>query len=179
MTKNDKINAVAELKEKFSNSNVFYLTDSSTLTVAEINDLRRKCYEKGIEIRVVKNTLVKKALEQLDGDYEDLYQSLKGPTTLMFAEVGNLPAKLLEEYRKERKPKDDIDRPILKAAYIDSAVYTGDGELKTLTSIKSKEDLIAEVIALLQSPAKNVVSALQSSGNKLAGIIKTLSEREG
>ena len=173
MTRTEKSNQVAELKDKLSNSNFFYLTDSSTLTVEQINELRGKFYEKGIEMRVVKNTLAKKAMEQAseEGAFEGLYDSLKGPTAILFTDVANAPAKVIKEFR------GDKERPILKAAYIDSSIYIGDDQLKALASLKSKEELIGEIITLLQSPAKNVISGLKSSGSKLSGILKTLGER--
>ncbi len=176
MTKNGKAEIIAELAEKFGATSVFYLTDSSTLTVEAINNLRRECFSKGVQVKVAKNTLIKRALESATADggstYEGLYDVLKGPTTIIFSEVSNLPAKIIKEFRKSN------EKPVLKAAFIDNEVYIGDEQLEFLSSLKSKDELIADVLALLQSPAKNVVSALQSSGGKLAGILKTLSERE-
>ena len=174
MTKSEKVAVVDELKEKFENATSFYITDSSTLTVAKVNDLRGLCFEKGVEMRVVKNTLVRKALESFpeERNYADLYDSLKGPTALMFSETANAPAKLIEEFRK-----GDIERPVLKAAYIDTSVYVGDEQLKSLAALKSKEELVGDIIGLLQSPAKNVISALKSGGSTIAGILKTLEER--
>ena len=173
MTKSEKFAVVDELKVKFEENSNFYVTDSSTLTVAEVNDLRSICFEKGIEMRVVKNTLVKKALETFpeEKNYADLYDSLKGPTALMFCETANLPAKVIEDFRKTH------ERPVLKAAYIDTSVYVGDDQIKSLASLKSKEELVGEIVGLLQSPAKNVISALKSGGSTLAGILKTLEER--
>jgi len=173
MTRSEKEAVVEELKEKFDNSTSFYVTDSSTLTVAEVNVLRGQCFEKGVEMRVVKNSLVKKALEALpeDKNYAELYDTLKGPTALMFCETANAPAKLIEEFRKTN------ERPVLKAAYIDSSVYVGDDQLKSLAALKSKEELVGDIIGLLQSPAKNVISALKSGGSTIAGILKTLEER--
>lgn len=173
MTRAEKSTAIEELKEKFGNSTFFYLTDASTLTVEEVNNLRRLCYDKGVEMKVVKNTLAVKAMKDAPEDkgYAELYQALKGPTAIMFTEVANVPAKLIEEFRKSS------ERPILKAAYIDTAVYIGDDQLKALTQLKSKEDLIGEIIMLLQSPAKNVISALKSGGSTIAGLLKTLENR--
>jgi large subunit ribosomal protein L10 len=171
MTKEQKIAVVESLKEKFANSQFFYLADSSELTVAEINDLRALCYERGVSLTVVKNTLVRKAFEAIGEQYSELYPVLTGPTSVMFAEVGNIPAKVIQEFRSKK------EKPILKAAWIDSGIYIGDEQLTALVNLKSKEDLIGELIGLLQSPAKNVVGALQSGGGKLAGIVKTLSER--
>jgi len=173
MTRSEKEAVVEELKEKFDNSTSFYVTDSSTLTVAEVNNLRGQCFEKGVELRVVKNTLVKKALEALpeDKNYAELYDTLKGPTALMFCETANVPAKLIEAFRK------DHEKPVLKAAYIDASVYVGDDQVKSLAALKSKEELVGDIIGLLQSPAKNVISALKSGGSTIAGILKTLEER--
>lgn len=171
MTKEEKNQVLEELKEKFAQNNVFYLTDSSTLTVEVINKFRRKCFEKGIEFQVAKNTLIKKALEANTGNYSGLYDSLHGPTSIMFSSVGNLPAKVLKEFR------EDNEKPVLKAAYVDSAIFIGDDQIEILTKLKSKEELLGEVIGLLQSPARNLISALQSGGSKIAGIVKTLSEK--
>lgn len=172
MTKSEKANAIELLKDQLGNSPFFYLADSSTLTVAEINSFRRKCFEKNIEVKVVKNTLVQKALEALDNDsYSPLYKLLKGPTTLLISEKANDPAKVIKEFRKKKK------KPALKAAYIDTAVYIGDDQLETLESLKSKEDLIGDIVLLLQSPMKNVLGSLQSGSNKLTGLLKALEER--
>ncbi len=173
MTKAEKNATIEALKEKFSSTEFFYLTDSSTLTVEEINKFRGLCYEKGIEMRVIKNTLARKALESLPEEkgYEGLYESLKGPTAVLFTEVANSPAKVLKEFRKKS------EKPVLKAAYIDTAVYVGDDQIDALTKLKSKADLLGEVITLLQSPAKNVISALQSGGNTISGLLKALEER--
>lgn len=174
MTKAEKTAVIEELQEKLNNSSFFYLTDSSTLTVAQVNDLRRLCYEKGVEMRVVKNTLVRIALENLaeERSYEGLFDSLQGPTAIMFTDTANLPARLIKEFRKKH------DRPILKAAYIDSDVFVGDDQVATLASLKSREELVGEIIAILQSPAKNVISALQSGGGTIMNLLKTLEERE-
>lgn len=172
MTRSEKTNAIEELKLKFQESNNFYIADSSTLTVEQINALRRTCFEKDIEVKVVKNTLAIKAMEQVeDKEFSALFDSLKGPSTIFFAEVANAPAKVMKEFRK------DNEKPVLKAAYIDSDVFVGDDQIDVLAALKSKEELVGEIIVLLQSPAKNVVSALKSGGSKLAGIVKTLQER--
>lgn len=174
MTRAEKTNAIEVLKEKFANSEYFYVADSSALTAEQDSQLRRLCFERGVEVQVVKNTLAQIALKEVeqDGNYEKLYGVLKGPSTLFFTEVANAPAKVMKEFR------EDNDKPILKAAYIDSDVFLGDEQIAVLASLKSKEELIGDIIALLQSPAKNVVSALKSSSSKLAGIVKTLQERE-
>lgn len=173
MTKAEKTATIEALKEKFANTEFFYLTDSSTLTVEQVNKFRRLCFEKGIEMRVVKNTLVKKALEDAPADkkYEELNESLKGPTAILFTETANLPARVLKEFR------EDFEKPLLKAAYIDTSVYVGDDQIEPLTKLKSKEELIGEVILLLQSPIKNVLGSLQSGGTTLSGLLKALEER--
>lgn len=161
-------NLVAELKD----AGVFYLADTSELPVESINALRRACFKSDIQLKVVKNTLLKKAMEQIsDKDFGDLASVIAGPTSIMYSEAGNGPAKLIKNFRKKH-PK-----PLLKGAFIDECVYIGDDQIDFLTSIKSKEELLGDIIGLLQSPAKNVISGLQSGGNKLSGILKTLSEK--
>jgi large subunit ribosomal protein L10 len=172
MTKEEKSQYIEDLATKLSETGVFYLTDTAGLNVESVNALRERCFKSNIELRVVKNTLLKKAMEKIeDKNYEELYGVLAGPTAIMFSEVGNAPAKLIKDYRKKN------DKPLIKGAYIDSAIFTGDDNLEFLSSIKSKEELIGEIIGLLQSPAKNVISGLKSGGSKIAGILKTLSER--
>lgn len=174
MTKAQKTALIAELKQKFSESSFFYITDSSTLTVEQVNKLRALCYEKGVEMKVVKNTLAIKALEENaeEKNYTPLFDALKGPTAILFAETGNVPAKVIKEFREKN------ERPILKAAYIDSDIFMGDDQVEALASLKSKEDLIGDIILLLQSPVKNVLGSLQSGGNTIAGLVKALQERE-
>ncbi|RKD17524.1 50S ribosomal protein L10 [Pelobium manganitolerans] len=174
MRKEQKHEVVSALAERMKESGNFYITDTSSLTVAKINNIRRKCFENQIGIQVVKNTLIRKALEQLDGDVAPLFDVLKGSSSVMFSTNANAPAKLIKELRKAKEEK-----PVLKAAYVDSTVFIGDNQLDALVNLKSREELIGEIIGLLQSPAKNVISALSSGGNKLAGIVKTLQEREG
>lgn len=173
MTREDKAIVIDKLKDKFSSATFFYIADSSELNVEQINQFRGMCFDKGVEMTVVKNTLIKKALEaaSTDNNYEELYDSLKGPSSVMFADIANSPAKVIEEFRKS------FDKPVLKAAYIDSSIYLGDEALKELAALKSKEELIGDVILLLQSPIKNVLSSLQSGGSTLAGIVKTLQDR--
>jgi len=173
MTKAEKTQMIATLSEKFSNSDYFYLTDFISLTVEQITNFRRICFENDVEFKVAKNTLIKKALEQQDNveAYEELYDVLKGSTAIMFTETGNLPAKLISDFREKN------EKPILKAAYIDSAVFVGDDQLDVLKSIKSKEELIGDIIVLLQSPAKNVIGSLASGGNTLSGLLKALEDR--
>ena len=173
MTREDKNTAIAELKEELGNTPFFYLTDSSTLTVAKINKFRRLCFEKGISVKVAKNTLIQKALESEPESkgFAALYDSLKGPTTILISENPKAPAKLLEEFRKSE------ERPILKAAYIDASVFVGDDQIAVLTKMKSKDELIGEIITLLQSPAKRIASQITATGTRIAGIVKTLEER--
>jgi len=173
MKREDKVTAIEELKETFSNNQFFYLADSSAMTVEEINNLRRLCFEKGVKLKVVKNTLAKKALESFPEDkgYAGLYEALKGPTTLMYSEQASTPAKAISEFRK------DGERPILKAAYIDTDVFIGDENLKVLKALKSKEDLIGEVLLLLESPMKNLLGSLQSGGSTISGLLSSLESR--
>jgi large subunit ribosomal protein L10 len=172
MTRQEKEEIVKSLSEKLNENSIFYLADISDLNAESSTKLRRLAHKREISLNVVKNTLLRKALEEAEGSYEEFYEVLKGNTSIMFAEIGNAPAKLIKEFRK------NSSRPILKGAYIEEAIYIGDDKVEALTQIKSKEEVIADIIAILQSPAKNVVSALQSGGGTLAGIIKTLSERE-
>ena len=173
MNKVEKTAKIEQLKEKFSNSTFFYLTDSSALSVEQVNKLRRICFEKGVEMEVVKNTLVRKAFDASPEErkFGGLNDILKGPTAVMFTETANVPAKIIKEFRKT-SPK-----PVLKAAYIDTDVYIGDEQIDALASLKSKEELIGEIVTLLQSPAKNVISALKSGSSTLAGLVKALQER--
>ena len=174
MTPAQKNEAIEVLKGKFSQYSNFYVTNTESLTVEQVSKLRRLCFEKNVEMKVAKNTLIKKALESFnDGKYSGVYDSLHGVTALMFSESPKEPALILSSFRKDNK----LEKPVLKAALIDTDVFVGDNQLVELTKIKTKNELIGDIIALLQSPAKNVVSALQSGGGKLAGIIKTLSER--
>ena len=171
MNKEEKHDLVLALSEQMKEYGNFYITDTSNLTVAKINNIRRKCFESDITMQVAKNSLIKKAMEAAGGDFTQMYDVLKGSSSILFSKSATAPAKLIKQLRKQG------DKPILKAAYIDSAIFVGDNQIDTLMTLKSKEQLIGEIIGLLQSPAKNVVSALQSGGNKLAGIVKTLQER--
>lgn len=173
MTRAEKAAVIEELKEKFSKSPFFYITDASGLTVEQTNNLRKALYEKDIEMRVVKNTLVRKALEAAAAEmnYEPLYEHLKGPTAIMFTEVANAPARVIKEFRKQH------DKPVLKVAYVEQAIYAGDDMLEALAALKSKEELVGDIILLLQSPIRNVVGALQSGGQTISGILKALEER--
>ncbi len=171
MNKEEKHELVLALTERIKEYGNFYITDTANLTVAKVNDIRRKCFEVDITMQVAKNSLIKKAMEAAGGDFSPMYDVLKGSSSILFSKSSTAPAKLIKQLRKKG------EKPILKAAYIDAAIFIGDNQLDTLINLKSKEQLIGEIIGLLQSPAKNVVSALQSGGNKLAGIVKTLQER--
>lgn len=173
MTKDQKNEVIDVLKEKFSQYNNFYITNTEALSVAQVNKLRRICFSKQVEMKVAKNTLIRKALESLDSTrYADVYDSLHGVTALMFSENAKEPAMIISTFRRE----SNGERPVLKAAFIDGDVFAGDDQLKALITLKSKQDLIGEVIGLLQSPAKRVMSAL-NAGNKLAALVKALEER--
>ena len=172
MNREEKSQYIEDLSAKLAESGVFYLADTAELTVEKVNALRRKCFANDIELKVVKNTLLKKALERIeDKDFSELYGVLSGATSIMFAEAGNAPAKLIKDFRKKE------EKPILKAAYIEETVYVGDDNLDFLVAIKSREELIGDIIGLLQSPAKNVISGLKSGGGTIAGILKTLEAR--
>lgn len=170
MRKEDKVLAVENIVSQLKEYAHFYLVNVEAMSAEATSKLRRTCYQKEIKLLVVKNTLLHKALESLDADYSPLYGSLKGSTAIMFCNTGNVPAKLLKDIEKEGVPT-------LKAAYVEEGFYVGADQLDTLCAIKSKDEVIAEIISLLQSPAKNVVSALQSGGNTLHGVLKTLAER--
>jgi large subunit ribosomal protein L10 len=175
MTKQEKTAVVEELKEKFSNSSFFYIADSSAMTVEQINTLRRSFFEKGIEMKVVKNTLAIKAMESAseDKNYAAVFNSLKGPSALLFTDVANAPAKIIKDFRKANRS----EKPIVKAAYIDTAVYIGDDQLEALTQLKSKEDLLGDLLTLLNSPMSNLLSSLGSGGSNVMGLLKALEER--
>ena len=173
MTKEQKNEVIDVLKEKFNQYNNFYITNTEALTVAQVNKLRRVCFDKNVEVTVAKNTLIRKALEQIDAErYSGVYDSLNGVTALMFSENAKEPAMLISSFRKDT----NTEKPVLKAAYIDTAIFVGNDQLDTLKALKSKQELIGEIIGLLQSPAKNVISGL-NAGNKLAGLIKALEDR--
>ncbi|MBK9254579.1 MAG: 50S ribosomal protein L10 [Saprospiraceae bacterium] len=173
MTKTDKSTLIEELKEKFENASYFYVTDSSSLTVAKINQLRRICFEKGIEVKVVKNALAIKAMESqaAEKNYPAIFEAFKGQSTILFSDNGKLPATIIKEFRGK------AEKPLLKAAYIDTDVFFGDDQLDVLTKLKTRNELIGDVIFMLQSPAKNVIGSLKSGGTTIAGLLKTLEER--
>lgn len=171
MKKDEKTQFIEDLTQKLSASSNFYLTDIADMNVETSSRLRRNCFKKNVELKMVKNTLLRKAMENSGKDFSPLFDVLKGSTSIMFSEVANDPAKLIQEFRKSAQ------KPILKAAYVQESVYIGDDQLDSLVSIKSKEEMIGVIIGMLQSPAQNVISALQSGGQKLSGIVKTLSEK--
>lgn len=173
MNREEKNEVVLELQGQMQEYGNFYIADTSSLSVEQINGIRRKCFESDIVMKVAKNTLIRKAIEGLEGDSSEIFSALKGSSSLLFSKTANAPAKLIKDLRKSG------DKPVLKAAYISSSIYLGDDQLNSLVSLKSREELIGEIVGLLQSPAKNVLSALQSGGSKIAGIVKTLQEREG
>lgn len=171
MKKEQKSQIIEEIAQDLANYSHVYVTDISGFTVGTVNQLRRLCFKRDVKLKVVKNTLLKRAMDQAETDYSELYSVLNGATAIMFCNTGNVPAKMIKEFRAKNA------KPIVKAAFIEETAYIGDENLEALCNIKSREELIGDIIGLLQSPAKNVVSALQSGGGKLAGIVKTLSER--
>lgn len=172
MKREEKAAIIDKVSAELENYSHFYVTDTSGLNAEETSNLRRQCFKSGIKLIVVKNTLFKKALEARGDQYQELYDSLKGTSAIMFTETGNLPAKLIKDIRKKS------DKPILKAAFVEESIYIGDDQIEVLSTIKSKEELIADIIALLQSPVKNVMSQLQSGANILHGVLETLSKKE-
>lgn len=172
MTRKEKLEEIKNLEEVLAENKILYLSDISGIDAETSSKLRRLCHSKGIKLQVVKNTLLKKAFENAEQDYEPFYVTLKGNTSIMISEVGNAPAKLIKEFRKKS------EKPILKGAFIEESFYIGDDQLDVLANLKSKEELIGEIISLLQSPLKNVISGLQGSGpQKIAGIVKALEEK--
>ncbi len=172
MDKANKQRVIATLAERFRQANIFYLTDTSHLTVAQVNQLRRLCHKQGVQLTVAKNTLIRKALEAVGRPWGGLIDVLHGPTSIMFSEGPNQPAKVIKEFRKNH------DRPILKAAYVDESVFIGDHCLDQLIQLKSRQELVSEVIGLLQSPMRRLVAALCSGGHRLAGIVQALEEKK-
>lgn len=173
MTREEKSQVIEELTAQLASNTNIYLTDISGLNAGNTSDLRRACFKANVKLAVVKNTLLEKAMEASEKDFGELPSILKGNTSVMYSETGNAPAKVIKAFRKKS------DRPLLKGAFIEEAIYIGDEQLDALVDIKSREELIGDIVGLLQSPAKNVISALKSGGGKLAGILKTLSEKEG
>ena len=175
MTREDKVDVLADIKGKLDQYPFLYITDPTTMTVGLTNKFRRDCFEKGIEMKVVKNKLVMKLLKEVDAskNYADLFPAFKGQTAILFSSNQKAPAKLIEDFRKT----NSTELPAFKGAYIDSSVFLGEDQLETLKKLKSREELLGEVIGLLQSPAKNVIGALKSSGGKIAGLVKALEAR--
>jgi large subunit ribosomal protein L10 len=174
MRKEEKTKMIDVLTTQINEAGYFYLTDIEGLNAENTTHLRRLCYRRDVRLKGVKNTLLRKAMERSDKDLSELYPVLEGPTSIMFADGGNIPAKLIKEFRK----KHNQPKPLLKAAYVEETCYLGEDQLENLINVKSRLELIADVVALLQSPARNVMSALQSGGQKLVGILETLSEKE-
>ena len=173
MTREEKSQVIKDLTAQLADNTNIYLTDISGLNADATSRLRRACFKAGIQLAVVKNTLLAKAMESSEKDFGELPEILKGNTSLMLSETGNAPAKVIKDFRKKS------DKPLLKGAFIEEAIYVGDDQLDALVNIKSREELIGDIVGLLQSPAKNVISALKSGGSTIAGLVKTLSEREG
>ena len=171
MNKAEKIKVIDDLSSSLSESKNLYLTDISGLNASQTSDLRRACYKADIKLSVVKNTMLHRAIQASSKDFGDITSVLKGNTSIMFSESGNEPAKIIKQFRKKN------DKPILKAAFIEEAIYIGDNQLDILVAIKSREELIGEVVGLLKSPIQNLVSALNAGGKNLSGVLKTLSER--
>ncbi len=172
MRKEDKGKIIDSLAEQIQGSAHFYLADIGDLNAAVTAELRRKCFEQDIKLVVVKNTLLTKALEKINFEHTEILSVLNGNTSIMFSNTGNGPAKLIKDFAAKNK------KPVLKAAFVEQSVYVGAENLETLINIKSKEELVGDIIALLQTPARNVIGALQNGGHKLSGVVKTLSERE-
>ena len=172
MRREEKDVIIEDLANRLNDTKHFYLTDISALNAEQTSNLRRKCFEKEVGLLVVKNTLLRQAMEKSEGDFNDLYDVLKDSTSIMFSETGNTPAKLIKEFRKT------MEKPVLKAAFVEESIYIGDDQLDALSNIKSKNELLGDLAMLLQSPARNLVSALASGGSQLAGALKTLSEKE-
>lgn len=173
MTREEKSKVIEDLTAQLGDNTNIYLADISGLDAGTTSNLRRACFKAGVKLAVVKNTLLSKAMDASDKDFAELPEVLKGNTAIMLSETGNAPAKVIKAFRKKS------EKPLLKGAFIEEAIYVGDDQLDALVDIKSREELIGDIVGLLQSPAKNVISALKSGGGTLAGIIKTLSEKEG
>lgn len=174
MRKEEKTQMIDALTTQLNEADYFYLTDIEGLNAENTTQLRRLCFRRDVRLQVVKNTLLRKAMERSDKELAELYPVLEGPTSIMFADGGNVPAKLIQEFRKKNK----LPKPLLKAAYVEEACYIGEGQLENLINVKSRLELIGDVVGLLQSPMRNVMSALQGGGQKLVGILETLSEKD-
>ena len=172
MKKEDKKVVIETLTEQVNSYKHLYVSDISGLDAVDTQALRRACFDANIKLVQVKNTLLKKALENATNNYEEIFSVLKGDSAIMLCDTGNGPAKLIKEFRKTK------DKPVFKAAFVEECAYVGEDQLESLISIKSKEELIADIIAMLQPPMQNLISALQSGQNTIAGVVKTLSEKE-
>ncbi len=170
MNKEEKVKVVEDLKGKLNDYKSIYLTDIAGLDAMQTSNLRRECFNSNVKLSVVKNTFLERAMSESETDFGELKDLIKGNTTIMLSESGNSPAKVIKKFRK------DGEKPILKGAFVDEAIYIGDDQIEALFNLKSKEEVIGEIITLLQSPAKNIISALKSSSGKIAGLVKTLSE---
>lgn len=171
MKKEEKNIIIENLEEQIKKYNHFYVADTSELNAADTNMFRRRCFEMDVELVVVKNTLLKKAFERFNGAFEGMYDLLKQSTSIMFCDISNIPAKLIRDFRK------DYEKPLLKGAYVEETIYLGDDKLDMLSNLKSKDELIGDVVFILQSPMKNLIAALQSGGNNLTGVLKTLADK--
>jgi len=172
MRREEKQAIIDSLAEKFNEYSHFYLTDIAELNAGDTSDLRRACFKKDVKLIVAKNTLLKRALEKSDKELEEIYDILKGSTSVMFTETGNVPAKLMQDFRKKH------DKPLLKCAYVEESVYIGDKELDKLAALKSKDELLGDLVALLQSPMQNLISSLESGSNNIHGVLETLSQKD-
>ncbi|MCF8223843.1 MAG: 50S ribosomal protein L10 [Bacteroidales bacterium] len=172
MRREEKQAIIDSLAEKFSEYSHFYLTDTAELNAGDTSDLRRACFKKDVKLIVAKNTLLKRALEKSDKELEEIYDVLRGSTSVMFTETGNVPAKLMQDFRKKH------DKPLLKGAYVEESVYIGDKELDKLAALKSKDELLGDLVALLQSPMQNLISSLESGSNNIHGVLETLSQKD-
>ena len=172
MRREEKDAIIENIVEQIDVNNHFYLTDIGGLNAEDTSNLRRECFKKDIKLVVVKNTLLQKAFEKTEGKYDELFDVLKGPTAVMFTEQGNAPAKLIKEFRKGK------EKPLLKAAFVEDTAYIGEDQLEILVAIKSREELIGDIVLLLQSPAKSVISSLKSGGSVLHGVLETLANKE-
>ena len=172
MTREEKANMIESIKTNLDTNSTIYLTDCSGLDADTTSKLRRACFKSNIKMSIVKNTLLFKAMEAVDKDFGELKSVLKGNTALMFSEVGNAPAKVIKNFRKKS------EKPILKGAFVEESIYIGDNQISALVSLKSKEEVIGEIIGLLQSPVNKIISSLKSGDGKLSGILKTLSNKK-
>lgn len=175
MRREEKEQIIGSLKEKIQKYGHFYITDTSGLNAADTFTLRKECFKRNIKMVVVKNTLMHKALESVEGDFTELYGTLKGSTSVLFCDVGNMPGRMIKDFHK-KNPKNP--KPFFKGAYVSESVYVGENQLDTLANLKSREELIGDIIHMLQSPIQNVIGSLKSGGHTIAGVVKTLQEKK-